>query len=124
MILAGSADAVSGTERPYAYFRRHFDQGAPWTFLVQNKVPRCCIMNAILETLFHLPSSISHPGRHFSAAWQPPLPHRPADHERRRDDEQILDDVLPLERGHPGDVFRLKRHVRQQHERQEGASHL
>ena len=27
-ILAGSADAVSGTERPYAYFRRHFERGA------------------------------------------------------------------------------------------------
>jgi hypothetical protein len=28
------------------YFRRHFDQGAPWTFVVQNKAPHCCIMNA------------------------------------------------------------------------------
>ena len=46
LILAGSADAVSGTQRPYGYFRRHFDQGAPWTFVVQNKVPHCCIMNA------------------------------------------------------------------------------
>ena len=54
LILAGSADAVSGTERPYAYFRRHFDQGAPWTFVVQNQAPHCCIMNAkalILEWL-------------------------------------------------------------------------
>ena len=46
LILAGSADAVSGTERPYAYFRRYFDAGAPWTFVVQNKSPHCCIMNA------------------------------------------------------------------------------
>lgn len=46
LILAGSADAVSGTERPYAYFRRHFEQGAPWTFIVQNQAPHCCIMNA------------------------------------------------------------------------------
>ena len=46
LILAGSADAVSGTQRPYEYFRRHFDQGAPWTFVVQNKAPHCCIMNA------------------------------------------------------------------------------
>jgi hypothetical protein len=33
---------------------RHFDQGAPWTFVVQNKAPHCCIMNAkalILEWL-------------------------------------------------------------------------
>lgn len=52
LILTGSADAVSGTQRPYAYFRRHFDQGAPWTFVVQ--APHCCIMNAkalILEWL-------------------------------------------------------------------------
>jgi hypothetical protein len=54
LILTGSADAVSGTQRPYAYFRRYFDQGAPWTFIVQNNAPHCCIMNAkvlILEWL-------------------------------------------------------------------------
>ena len=46
LILTGSSDAVSGTQRPYEYFRRHFDKGAPWTFVVQNKAPHCCIMNA------------------------------------------------------------------------------
>jgi dienelactone hydrolase len=46
LILTGSSDAISGTQRPYEYFRRHFDQGAPWTFVVQNKAPHCCIMNA------------------------------------------------------------------------------
>jgi len=46
LILVGSADAISGTQRPYDYFRRHFDQGSPWTFVVQNRVPHCCIMNA------------------------------------------------------------------------------
>jgi dienelactone hydrolase len=54
LILAGSADAVSGTERPYAYFRRHFDSGAPWTFAVQNGAPHCCMINAkslVLEWL-------------------------------------------------------------------------
>jgi len=54
LILVGSADAVSGTQRPYEYFRRYFDEGAPWTFVVQNRVPHCCIMNAkalILEWL-------------------------------------------------------------------------
>jgi len=54
LVLAGSADAVSGTERPYAYFRRHFDTGAPWTFVVQNRVPHCCMINAkalVLEWL-------------------------------------------------------------------------
>jgi hypothetical protein len=45
LILVGSADAVSGTERPYAYFRRHADRGG-WTFVVQNRAPHCCIMNA------------------------------------------------------------------------------
>jgi hypothetical protein len=29
LVIAGSADAVSGTQRPYDYFRRYFDQGAP-----------------------------------------------------------------------------------------------
>jgi hypothetical protein len=46
LFVTGSADAVSGTPRPYAYFRRYFDQGAPWTFVVQNKTPHCCIINA------------------------------------------------------------------------------
>src|SRR5215467_3164248 len=46
LILAGSDDAVSGTERPYAYFRKYFDQGTPWTFVVQNGAPHCCIINA------------------------------------------------------------------------------
>ena len=46
LILVGSDDAVSGTERPYAYFRKYFDQGAPWTFVVQNGTPHCCIINA------------------------------------------------------------------------------
>jgi hypothetical protein len=54
LILVGSDDAVSGTERPYAYFRKYFDQGAPWTFVVQNGTPHCCIINAkalVLEWL-------------------------------------------------------------------------
>ena len=54
LILVGSDDAVSGTERPYAYFRKYFEQGAPWTFVVQNGTPHCCIINAkslVLEWL-------------------------------------------------------------------------
>ena len=54
LILTGSADGVSGTQRPYDYFRRYYDQGASWTFVVQNNAPHCCIMNAkalILEWL-------------------------------------------------------------------------
>jgi dienelactone hydrolase len=45
-IIAGAADRVSGTERPYAYFRKYFAKGAPWTFLVQNGTAHCCIINA------------------------------------------------------------------------------
>src|SRR5258706_10185230 len=46
LILAGGADKVSGTQRPYDYFRQYRDRGAPWAFLVQNKTPHCCIINA------------------------------------------------------------------------------
>jgi hypothetical protein len=54
LLITGSADAVSGTPRPYAYFRKYFDRGAPWTFIVQNRTPHCCIINAkalVLEWL-------------------------------------------------------------------------
>jgi len=46
LVIAGGSDAVSGTTRPYDYFRRHFEQGAPWAFLLQNGVPHCCAINA------------------------------------------------------------------------------
>lgn len=46
LVLAGSADPVSGTKRPYEYFRKYFEQGAPWAFVIQNKIPHCCIINA------------------------------------------------------------------------------
>jgi dienelactone hydrolase len=46
LIVAGSTDRITGTERPYAYFRKYFDRGAPWTFVVQNKTPHCCVINA------------------------------------------------------------------------------
>jgi len=45
LILAGGADKVCGTQRPYDYFRLYRERGAPWTFLVQNKTPHCCIIN-------------------------------------------------------------------------------
>jgi hypothetical protein len=54
LIMAGGADKVCGTERPYNYFRRYRDRGAPWAFLVQNKTPHCCIFNTkplVLEWL-------------------------------------------------------------------------
>jgi dienelactone hydrolase len=46
LIIAGSADNVSGTARPYLYFRRYRNRGAPWAFIVQNKSPHCCTANA------------------------------------------------------------------------------
>jgi hypothetical protein len=45
LIMAGGADKVCGTQRPYNYFRKYRDRGAPWVFLVQNKTPHCCIIN-------------------------------------------------------------------------------
>lgn len=45
LILTGSTDPVSGTKRPYEYFWKYFQQGAPWAFVIQNKVPHCCIIN-------------------------------------------------------------------------------
>jgi len=46
MIMVGGADKISGTERPYQYFRRYREQGAPWAFVVQNQTPHCCVINA------------------------------------------------------------------------------
>lgn len=45
LIMTGGADKVSGTQRPYDYFRLYRDRGAPWGFLVQNRTPHCCIIN-------------------------------------------------------------------------------
>jgi hypothetical protein len=45
LIIANGGDNINGTERPYNYFRRHFDKGAPWTFVVQNRTPHCCLQN-------------------------------------------------------------------------------
>ena len=45
LIVVGGADKISGTQRPYNYFLRYRNQGAPWTFLVQNKTPHCCVIN-------------------------------------------------------------------------------
>lgn len=46
LIIANGGDSINGTERPYAYFRKYFEQGAPWTFVVQNRTPHCCLQNA------------------------------------------------------------------------------
>lgn len=46
LIVANGGDNINGTERPYGYFKKYFDQGAPWTFVVQNRTPHCCLQNA------------------------------------------------------------------------------
>ena len=46
LIIAGSADKVSGTARPYLYFKKYRDRGAPWSFVVQNGSPHCCTASA------------------------------------------------------------------------------
>ncbi|MBZ2187363.1 MAG: hypothetical protein K7J46_21895 [Bryobacter sp.] len=54
LVIANGGDKVNGTERPYAYFKKYFDLGAPRTFVVQNQLPHCCLQNErnlILEWL-------------------------------------------------------------------------
>ncbi len=46
LIIASGSDDHVGTERPYQYFRKYFDRGAPWTFVIQNRTPHCCLQNA------------------------------------------------------------------------------
>ena len=46
LIIAGGADEVAGTQRPYDYFRSYRDRGTPWAFVLQNKTPHCCVINA------------------------------------------------------------------------------
>jgi hypothetical protein len=46
LIIANGGDSINGTERPYNYFRKYFDKGAPWTFVIQNRTPHCCLQNA------------------------------------------------------------------------------
>ena len=58
LIVAGSTDRITGTERPYAYFRKYFDRGASWTFVVQNKTPHCCVINAKVLVLNWLEATV------------------------------------------------------------------
>jgi len=43
-IIANGADNVCGTRRPFAYFEKYRSR-APLTFMVQNAVPHCYVMN-------------------------------------------------------------------------------
>ena len=45
LIIANGADEIAGTKRPYDYFQRHRKRNAPLTFVVQNRVPHCCVAN-------------------------------------------------------------------------------
>ena len=45
-IIANGADDRCGTQRPYAYFEK-YRRRAPLTFMVQNSVPHCCVMNVV-----------------------------------------------------------------------------
>ena len=45
LIIVGGIDTVSGTVKPYAFYKHHRPKGAPWVYLVQNNIPHCCINN-------------------------------------------------------------------------------
>lgn len=45
LIVVGSRDAIAGTSKPYAFFKRYYTEGAPWIFLVQNGIPHCCVID-------------------------------------------------------------------------------
>jgi hypothetical protein len=47
LIIANGADNVNGTARPYIYFQKYRRQGAPLTFVIQNRTPHCCVSNLI-----------------------------------------------------------------------------
>jgi len=57
-IIANGADNICGTQRPYAYFERYHDR-APLTFMVQNRVPHCCVMNVTHMALLWLADVIA-----------------------------------------------------------------
>ena len=35
LIIANGGDNINGTERPYGYFKKYSERGAPWTFVVR-----------------------------------------------------------------------------------------
>ena len=45
LIIVGGHDAISGTAKPYSFYKRYRPWGAPWIYLVQNNIPHCCINN-------------------------------------------------------------------------------
>ena len=43
LIIVGGVDTISGTAKPYNVYHRYRPKGVPWVYLVQNKIPHCCI---------------------------------------------------------------------------------
>jgi dienelactone hydrolase len=70
LIIANGADNISGTARPYDYFLRHRKRNAPLTFVVQNRVPHCCVANMTSMVLLWLDDVIRQRG---PTAGQKPL---------------------------------------------------
>lgn len=70
LILVGGADTVSGTARPYQYFLKYRERGAPWIFVAQNKSPHCCTANARDLMLHWLKAVIQ---RRLAASYDDPL---------------------------------------------------
>ncbi|PYX63866.1 MAG: hypothetical protein DMG74_15120 [Acidobacteria bacterium] len=52
-VIANGADDRCGTQRPYAYFEKYHNR-APLTFMVQNRMPHCCVMNVMPMVLLWL----------------------------------------------------------------------
>lgn len=52
-IIANGSDNICGTQRPFAYFEKYRSR-APLTFMVQNRVPHCCVMNVTQIVLLWL----------------------------------------------------------------------
>jgi hypothetical protein len=46
LLIVNGGDNVNGTARPYLYFQK-YRQRAPLTFVIQNRVPHCCVSNVV-----------------------------------------------------------------------------
>jgi hypothetical protein len=44
LVIANGKDSLCGTTKPYLYFAKYREKGAPWAFVVQNNLPQCCIL--------------------------------------------------------------------------------
>jgi hypothetical protein len=67
-IIVNGADKICGTQRPYAYFEK-YRRRVPLTFMVQNKVPHCCVMNVTHIVLLWLAEVVD---------WQNSVTNKPA----------------------------------------------